>query len=66
MDDGSLSAMSAKELIDDHITVIWDNLTGRDTYVSVEERQSDDEKSYSVVGITEDDEEIDLDFSLDF
>ena len=66
MDDGSLSAMSAKELIDDHITVIWDNLTGRDTYVSVEERQSDDEESYSVVGITEDDEEIDLDFSLDF
>ena len=66
MDDGSLSAMSAKELINDHITVIWDNLTGRDTYVSVEERQSDDEKSYSVVGITEDDEEIDLDFSLDF
>ncbi len=66
MDDGSLSAMSAKELIDDHITVIWDNLTGRDTYVSVEDRLSDDEKSYSVVGITEDEEEIDLDFSLDF
>ena len=66
MDDGSLSAMSGKELIDDHITVVWDNLTGRDTYVSVEDRQSDDEKSYSVVGITEDDEEIDLDFSLDF
>ena len=66
MDDGSLSAMSAKELINDHITVIWDNLTGRDTYVSIEDRQSDDEGSYSVVGITEDDEEIDLDFSLDF
>ena len=66
MDDGSLSALSANELIKDHITVVWDNLTGRDTYVSVEDRQSDDEKSYSVVGITEDDEEIDLDFSLDF
>jgi hypothetical protein len=66
MDDGSLSAMSAKELIEDHITVIWDNLTGRDTYVSVEDRLSDNEDSYNVVGITEDDEEIDLDFSLDF
>ena len=66
MDDGSLSAMSAKELIEDHITVIWDNLTGRDTYVSVEERKSEDGDSFGVVGITEDGEEIDLDFSLDF
>ncbi|MBQ6151250.1 MAG: hypothetical protein IJJ03_06315 [Mogibacterium sp.] len=66
MDDGSLSALSANELIKDHITVVWDNLTGRDTYVSVEERPSEDEDSYGVVGITEDDEEIDLDFSLDF
>ena len=66
MDDGSLSAMSANELINDHITVIWDNLTGRDTYVSVEERKSEDGDSFGVVGITEDEEEIDLDFSLDF
>ncbi len=64
MDDGSLSAMSAKELITDHITVVWDNLTGRDTYVSVEERKSED--AFGVVGITEEGEEIDLDFSLDF
>ena len=78
MEDGSLSAMSATELIKDHITVVWDNLTGRDTYVSVEERVSEDESededgeeseggtAYRVVGITEDGEEIDLDFSLDF
>ena len=66
MDDGSLSAMSAKELINDHITVIWDNLTGRDTYVSVEDRLNEAKETYEVIGITEDDEEIDLDFSLDF
>ena len=66
MDDGSLSAMSANELIKDHITVVWDNLTGRDTYTSVENRLSEDEDSYLVFGITEDGEEIDLDFSLDF
>lgn len=66
MDDGSLSALSGKELINDHITVVWDNLTGRDTYVSVEERPSEDGEAYGVVGITEDGEEIDLDFSLDF
>ena len=64
MDDGSLSALSAKELIEDHITVVWDNLTGRDTYTSVEEVENGD--SFSVVGITKDDEEIELDFSLDF
>jgi hypothetical protein len=66
MDDGSLSALSANELINDHITVVWDNLTGRDTYVSVKEQLSEDESGYKVVGVTEDGEEIDLDFSLDF
>ncbi len=66
MEDGSLSAMSGKELINDHITVVWDNLTGRDTYVSVKDFLNEDEESYSVVGVTEDGEEIDLDFSLDF
>lgn len=66
MKDGSLSALSANELIKDHITVVWDNLTGRDTYVSVEERASEEDDGYGVVGITEDGEEIDLDFSLDF
>lgn len=64
MDDGSLSALSAKELIEDHITVVWDNLTGRDSYTSIEEVQNED--SFSVIGITKDDEEIELDFSLDF
>ncbi len=64
MEDGTLSALSAKELIEDHITVVWDNLTGRDTYVSVE--QKEDEDAFGVLGITEDDEEIELDFSLDF
>lgn len=66
MEDGSLSALSANELIKDHITVVWDNLTGRDTYVSVEERLSEDEDSFAVIGKTEEGEEVDLDFSLDF
>lgn len=66
MEDGSLSALSANELIKDHITVVWDNLTGRDTYVSVEDRLSEDGDYYGVIGTTEEGEEIDLDFSLDF
>lgn len=64
MEDGTLSAMSAKELIEDRIAIIWDNLTGRDTYVSIEDRLEED--TWYVYGITEDGEEIDLDFSLDF
>lgn len=64
MDDGTLAALSAKELINDHIVVVMPNVTGRDNYKSVEQRE--DESAFSVVGITEDDEEIELDFSLDF
>lgn len=64
MDDGTLSALSANELINDRIFIVMDRLTGRDTYVEVKEVKYDD--AFGVVGITEDDEEIDLDFSLDF
>ena len=64
MEDGSLSALSANELIKDHITVVWDNLTGRDTYVTVKEVEKED--GFGAVGVTGDGEEIDLDFSLDF
>lgn len=66
MDDGTLSALSANELINDHITVVWDKLTGRDTYVSVREVQEEDLDAFGVIGVTADGEEIDLDFSLDF
>ena len=41
-----------------------DRLTGRENYVKVKEVTYDD--AFGAVGITEDDEEIDLDFSLDF
>lgn len=64
MDDGTLSALSAKELIEDHIFIVMDNVTGRDTYVDVKQMEYDD--AFGVVGVTEDGEEIELDFSLDF
>ena len=64
MDDGTLSALSAKELIEDHIFIVMDNVTGRDTYVDV--KQTENEDAFGVVGVTEDGEEIELDFSLDF
>ena len=64
MEDGSLSALSAKELIEDHIAVVKPNISGRDNYVSVEEVKGED--SFQVIGKTEDGEEIELDFSLNF
>ena len=64
MDDGTLAAMSAKELIEDRIAVVMPNMTGRDNYVSVE--QTEDDGYYGVIGITEDEKEVELDFSLDF
>lgn len=64
MEDGTLSALSARELIEDHIAVVMPNVSGRDNYVSVEEVK--DEDSYKVIGKTEDGEEIELDFSLNF
>lgn len=64
MDDGTLSALSATKLIEDHIFIVMDRLTGRENYVNIKEVKYDD--AFGVVGITEDDEEIELDFSLDF
>ena len=64
MDDGSLSALSARSLLEDHIAVVMDNVTNRDGYESVE--QVKDEDAYLVVGHTTDGEDVELDNSLNF
>ena len=64
MEDGTLSALSAKELIEDRIAVVMPNVSGRDNYVSV--KQIENEDSFGVVGVTDDGEEVELDFSLNF
>lgn len=64
MEDGTLSALSANELIKDHIFIVMDAITGRDTYVSV--KQIEDDDAFGVIGVTDDGQEIELDFSLDF
>jgi hypothetical protein len=64
MEDGTLSALSANELIKDHIAVVMPNMSGRDNFVSVEQRESED--AFGVVGITEDGDEVELDDVLDF
>ena len=64
MEDGTLSALSAKELIEDHIVVVMPNVSGRDTFVSVEQVENED--SFGVIGVLDDGEEVELDFSLNF
>jgi hypothetical protein len=64
MEDGSLSALSARELIEDRICVVMDNVSGRDGFVSVEEVENED--SFGVIGRTESGDEVELDFSLNF
>ena len=64
MEDGTLAALSARELIEDHIAVVMPNVSGRDNYVSVEEVKGDD--GFEVIGKTDDGEEVELDFSLNF
>ena len=64
MEDGTLSALSGRELIEDHIAVVMPNVSGRDNFVSVEEVQG--EESFSVIGTTEDGEEVELDSILNF
>ena len=62
--DGSISAVNGRALVEDHIFAVMDNVANRDTFTSVENRT--DEDASSIVGITEDGEEVILDYSLNF
>lgn len=64
MDDGSLSALSANSLLQDHIAVVMDNVTNRDDYKSIEQVKGED--AYLVVGHTTEGEDVELDNSLNF
>jgi hypothetical protein len=64
IDDGTISAVNGNALINDHIIAVMNNLAGRDNFVSVENVAEED--AISIVGHTEDGEDIVLDYSLDF
>ena len=64
MEDGTLSALSARELIEDHIAVVMPNVSGRDNYVEVKQVQGDE--SFGVIGVTDEGDEVELDYSLNF
>ena len=64
IEDGTLSAVNGPALVEDHIFAVIDNVAGRDNFVSVE--NTHDEDGSMIAGITEDGEEVILDYSLNF
>jgi hypothetical protein len=62
--DGSISAVNGRALVEDHIFAVMDDVANRDNFESVENRT--DEDASTIVGITEDGEEVLLDYSLNF
>lgn len=64
MKDGSISAVNGRALVEDHIFAVMDNVANRDNFKSVENKT--DEDASSIIGITDDGEEVLLDYSLNF
>lgn len=72
MEDGTISAVNALSLLEDHICVVMDNVAGRDNFVGVEELNNDtsadadgaeveEGEGYSIIGKTEDGSDVVLD-----
>jgi hypothetical protein len=64
LDDGTLSAINGKALVEDHIVAVMDGVAGRDNFTDVEQRS--DESGHYIIGHTEDGQEVELDYSLNF
>lgn len=62
--DGTISAVNGRALVEDHIFAIMDDVANKENFVSVENRK--DEDASSIVAITDDGDEVILDYSLNF
>ncbi len=65
LDDGRISAMSAKSLIEDHIAVVRDDILGRDNFTKIE-TSKDDNGNPTATAYDKDGSDYPLDFNLDF
>ena len=57
--------MSAKSLIEDHISVVRDDILGRDDFTKIE-NSKDQNGYYTATAFAKDGSKYSLDFSLDF
>lgn len=59
IDDGTVSAVNTRALMEDHILAVMDNLGGRDSFTDIEEQEGED--GFSIVGKTEEGDDVLLD-----
>ena len=59
MEDGTISAINTRALIEDHIVAVMDTLGGRDSFNGVEQEES--EEGFSIIGKTEEGDDVILD-----
>ncbi len=59
MDDGTVSAVNTRALIEDHILAVMDNLGGRDSFTGVEQEENED--GFSIIGKTKEGDDVLLD-----
>lgn len=59
IDDGTVSAVNTRALMEDHILAVMDNLGGRDSFTGIEEQEGED--GFSIVGKTEEGDDVLLD-----
>ena len=59
MDDGTISAINTRALMEDHIIAVMDNIGGRDNFTSIEQQEGED--GFSIIGKTKEGEDVILD-----
>ena len=64
MDDGTISVVNGRALVEDHIFAVIDNVANRDNFVKIENVQEED--GFYIVGTTEDGAEVVLDYAMNF
>lgn len=64
MEDGSISVANGRALVEDHIFAVMDDVANRDNFVDL--RNDTGEDGSAIIGITEDGDEVILDYSLNF
>lgn len=64
MKDGTISVVNGRALVEDHIFAVIDNVANRDTFVEIQNVEQED--GYYIVGVTEDGNEVILDYAMSF
>ena len=64
MKDGTISVVNGRALVEDHIFAVIDNVANRDNFVEIQNIEEED--GHYIVGVTEDGNEVILDYAMSF